>query len=144
VRPPRRDDPLARRRRELQEPALCGLRATTPDRPRRNGPLRRRADALPHVLRRLLRHLQGTRRRAPQIQGLSYCASVTFVRPAGWAGSKPFARASEAANSWPGTTDMSGDSTDNGASGTGSRNAASATSSAALPVATSVALARRA
>ena len=37
-------------------------------------------------------------------------ASVTFVNPIGASGSTPFARASADANSWPGTTESSGES----------------------------------
>src|SRR5438034_968996 len=73
-----------------------------------------------------------------------YWASVTFVRPMGWSASSPFARERAVANSCPGTTESSGESTGSGASGTGKRNSAPGTSSAAEPDATRVAPAFRA
>jgi hypothetical protein len=47
-------------------------------------------------------------------------ASVTFVSPRGLSGSKPFARASAAAKSWPGRTESSGESNGTLGSGTAS------------------------
>ena len=64
---------------------------------------------------------------------------MILLSPAGRSGSRPFARASAPANSWPGTTESRGASSGMGGSGTGSSYAAPSTSDDALPLATTVA-----
>ena len=64
---------------------------------------------------------------------LTDCASVTFDSPRGLSGSRPFARATAPAKSWPGTTESSGASSGLGGAGTGRTYCASASASAAGP-----------
>src|SRR4030095_16279211 len=91
----------------------------------------------------------GLRRAAGELRvegqrDLHHCASVTLVRPTGWSESRPLAVASAPANSWPGTTESSGERSADGASGTGSRWPAPSIFDGAFPLATSVAPAARA
>ena len=74
---------------------------------------------------------------------LSQRASVTLDSPRGRSGSRPFARATAPAKSWPATTESSGASSGIGGFGTGRRYCASGIAFAAGPLAISVAPASR-